>query len=79
MADGEFRSAVLRDELDEISSTHEFIILGLPNDDPSVDLPILGRHVDVAVVVIRLGITRRDTSARCWPTSRSPVSTGCSP
>jgi capsular polysaccharide biosynthesis protein len=61
IADGEFRSTVLREELDELSSTHEFIILGLPNDDPTVDLPILGRHVDVAVVVIRLGVTRRDT------------------
>jgi capsular polysaccharide biosynthesis protein len=63
MVDGEFRSAVLREELDEISSSHEFVILGLPNDDPTVDLPILGRHVDVAVVVIRLGITGRDAVA----------------
>ena len=63
MADGEFRSSVLREELSELSETHDFLILGLPNDDPTVDLPILGRHVDVAVVVIRLGVTRRDSLA----------------
>ena len=55
MADGEIRSTLLREELKELADTHDFLILGLPNDDPAVDLPILGRHVDVAVVVIRLG------------------------
>ena len=63
LADGEIRSTLLREELKELADTHDFLILGLPNDDPAVDLPILGRHVDVAVVVIRLGITRRDTVA----------------
>jgi capsular polysaccharide biosynthesis protein len=63
MAGGEFRSSVLREELSELSETHDFLILGLPNDDPTVDLPILGRHVDVAVVVVQLGVSRRDTLA----------------
>ncbi len=63
MTDGEFRSSVLREELSELSETHDFLILGLPNDDPTVDLPILGRHVDVAVVVVQLGVTRRDSLA----------------
>lgn len=63
VSDGEFRSSVLHHELAELSATRDFVILGLPHDDPSVDLPVLGRHLDVAVVVVRLGVTRRDSTA----------------
>jgi capsular polysaccharide biosynthesis protein len=63
LVDGEFRSSVLRAELTGLAASHDLLILGLPHDDPSVDLPILGRHLDVAVVVVRLGVTRRDTVA----------------
>lgn len=61
--DGELRSANLRDELRKLAAEADFLILGLPNNDPAVDLPILGRHVNMAVVVIRLGVTRRDSLA----------------
>jgi hypothetical protein len=63
LADGELRAASLGEEVRELAGAREFLVLGLPNDDPAVDLPVLGRHVDVAVVVVRLGVTRRDTLA----------------
>lgn len=63
MVDGEFHSGDLARELHTLSSDRDFLILGLPHDDPSVDVPILGRHVDVAVVLVRLGVTRRDSVA----------------
>jgi capsular polysaccharide biosynthesis protein len=63
ITDGEFRSSVLRAQLVDLSATRDFLVLGLPHDDPQVDLPILGRHLDVAVVVVHLGVTRRDTVA----------------
>ncbi|MFC4783457.1 Wzz/FepE/Etk N-terminal domain-containing protein [Nocardioides sp. MAHUQ-72] len=61
VVDGEFHSANLREQLAELGTKRDFVILGLPNDDPGLDVPILGRYVDVAVVVVRLGVTRRDT------------------
>ncbi len=59
--DGEIRSPNLREELRGLAATHDFLILGLPNDDPTVDLPILGRHVNMAVVVVQLGVTTRES------------------
>jgi capsular polysaccharide biosynthesis protein len=63
MVDGELRTSNLRQEVRDLRSKRDFLILGLPNDDPAVDVPLLGRHVDMAVLVVRLGTTRRDTLA----------------
>jgi capsular polysaccharide biosynthesis protein len=63
VVDGEIRPAKLREELRELEVTRDFLLLGLPNEDPAVGLPILGRHVNLAVTVIELGVTRRDTVA----------------
>lgn len=63
LVDGEFRSSVLRTELTGLAATQDMVVLGLPHDDASVDLPLLGRHLDVAVVVVQLGVSRRDTVA----------------
>lgn len=59
LVDGELRSGVLATELDELARISEFLVLDLPTSDPVVDIPALGRHLDLAVVVVRLGVTRR--------------------
>jgi capsular polysaccharide biosynthesis protein len=61
MVDGELRLGELRQQVSELATDREFVILGLPNDDPAIDLPVLARHVDVAVVVIRLGKSQRSS------------------
>ncbi len=61
LVDGELRSGVLATELGELSRISEFLVLDLPTHDPIVDIPALGRHLDLAVVVVRLGVTRRDS------------------
>lgn len=61
LVDGELRSGVLAAELDELGKISEFLVLDLPTQDPIVDIPALGRHLDLAVVVVRLGVTRRDS------------------
>jgi hypothetical protein len=61
VVDGDLHDSDLRGQLRELRSKREFLILGLPNDDPAVDVPLLGRHLDVAIVVVQLGATRRDT------------------
>lgn len=61
LVQGELRSGVLATELGELSKISEFLVLDLPTHDPIVDIPALGRHLDLAVVVVRLGITRRDS------------------
>lgn len=55
------RPAQLVTNLAELRSTREFILLGLPSGDLAVDLPVVAPYADVAVVVIRLGVSRRDT------------------
>ena len=56
---GEVHAAALAKRLRMLRSKHDFLVLGLPNDDPVVDLPLLGRQADVAVLVIALGRTER--------------------
>jgi capsular polysaccharide biosynthesis protein len=59
LVDGEVRSPALDQELRRLRSNSNFVVLGLPNDDPLVDLPILGRYIDVALVIVHLGVTTR--------------------
>lgn len=61
MEDDEVRAASLVEEVRELAGHRDFVVLGMPNEDPAVDVPLLGRHVDVGVLVVRLGQTRRDT------------------
>ena len=56
---GEVHAAALAKRLRMLRSKHDFLVLGLPNDNPVVDLPLLGRQADVAVLVIALGRTER--------------------
>jgi capsular polysaccharide biosynthesis protein len=56
---GEVHASALAKRLRSLRSKHDFLVLGLPNDDPVVDLPLLGRQVDVAVVLVALGRTLR--------------------
>ncbi|MFC5177991.1 Wzz/FepE/Etk N-terminal domain-containing protein [Nocardioides taihuensis] len=56
---GEVHASALAKRLRGLRSKHDFLVLGLPNDDPVVDLPLLGRQVDVAVVLVALGRTLR--------------------
>lgn len=60
VVDGDLHESALRHQLRELRSKREFLVLGLPNDDPAVDVPLLGRHLDIAIVVVQLGATRRD-------------------
>lgn len=64
LVDGQFRPADFRQKLEGLCRKNDVVVLGLPNNDPAVDVPILGRHVDVMVVVVRLGVSTRDGVAR---------------
>ncbi len=61
VVDGEVHASALAKRLLTLRRQHDFLVLGLPNSDPFVDLPLLGRQVDIAVVVVALGRTRRDS------------------
>ena len=60
ITDGEIRSGRLGRELQRLRSADRFVVLGMPTNDLLVDLPVLARHVDVVVVVVELGSTRRN-------------------
>lgn len=58
--EGEVRASALRTAVHELATHREVVVLGLPHDDPEVDVPLLGRSVEVGLVVVRLGETQRD-------------------
>ena len=60
ITDGEIRSGRLGRELQRLRAADRFVVLGMPTNDLLVDLPVLARHVDVVVVVVELGSTRRN-------------------
>ena len=45
--------------ISDLSENRDVVALGLPTGDRTIDLPALGHSVDVAVLVIELGVTRR--------------------
>lgn len=59
----EFRAGRMREELGELTSDREVVLLGLPNGDPALDVPLLARYVDVAVVVVVLNGSRRASTS----------------
>ncbi|UPK74332.1 Wzz/FepE/Etk N-terminal domain-containing protein [Nocardioidaceae bacterium SCSIO 66511] len=57
---GELRHRRIRPVLDDLEAKYDLTILDLPTGDPSFDLPLLGRHVDLVLIVVDLGNTGRD-------------------
>jgi Mrp family chromosome partitioning ATPase len=46
-------------QISALRADNDFVVLGLPSDDPTVDLPMLCRHVDVVLVLVHLGQATR--------------------
>lgn len=63
LVDGTLSSTVLRAEVTGLLERHDLIWLGMPHDDPSLDIPALARLLDLGVVVVSLGVSRRDEVA----------------
>lgn len=57
--DGEINAERLQTQINALRADNDFVVLGLPSDDPTVDLPMLCRHVDVVLVLVHLGQATR--------------------
>lgn len=57
--DGEINAERLHAQIGALRADNDFVVLGLPSDDPTVDLPMLCRHVDVVLVLVHLGQATR--------------------
>ncbi len=57
--DGEINAERLQAQINALRADNDFVVLGLPSDDPTVDLPMLCRHVDVVLVLVHLGQATR--------------------
>jgi capsular polysaccharide biosynthesis protein len=71
--DGEINAERLALELRRLRANNDFVVLGLPSDDPAVDLPMLSRHADLVLVLVRLG---RATRAAVGETLRTLGTSG---
>ncbi len=58
---GELRSHAASAVLGALSESRDLVVLGLPTGDRPLDLPALGHTLDVVVLVVELGLTRRPT------------------
>ncbi|UYM06559.1 Wzz/FepE/Etk N-terminal domain-containing protein [Solicola gregarius] len=56
---GELRHRRIRPVLDQLESDFDMAVLELPTGDPSFDLPLLGRYVDLVLIVVELDNTSR--------------------
>jgi capsular polysaccharide biosynthesis protein len=59
--DGEINAERLQAQINALRADNDFVVLGLPSDDPTVDLPMLCRHVDVVLVLVHLGQATRSS------------------
>ena len=50
--------------LSRVSDETDLVVLDALTGEPTVDLPMLARHVDVVVVVIEIAARRRSGSPR---------------
>ena len=57
--EGEINAERLQMQINSLRADNDFVVLGLPSDDPTVDLPMLCRHVDVVLVLVHLGQATR--------------------
>ena len=56
---GELRHRQIRPVLDDLESAYDLSVLELPTGDSSFDLPLIGRQVDLVLIVIELDHTSR--------------------
>ncbi len=57
--DGEINAERLQTQIRGLRADNDFVVLGLPSNDPTVDLPMLCRHADVILVLVHLGQATR--------------------
>ena len=61
--EGEINAERLQSQISTLRSDNDFVVLGLPSNDPTVDLPMLCRHVDVVLALVHLGHATRTSVA----------------
>lgn len=59
VADGEVNAEKLQAQVRTLREESDFVVLGLPSNDPNVDLPMLARHVDLVLMLVQLGRSTR--------------------